>query len=607
METQQSPVQLFIASVPQDAWCLRQLEAHLSVLKQEGCIATWCHRQVTPGLPWQEEVDQRLEQALVMLLLVSPDFLASAYCSQLEVRRALQRHAAGEALVIPIIARPADWKHTPFAHLQALPAGGKAITAWGNRDKACVEVITGLRTALRELAARPPASASVTCSAPHASAEQQRAVPERSAARPAGAPTYFGAAFPDIWNVPRRHTAFFTGRSAVLDRLVHAFRWKNEAGMISPQALTGLGGMGKTQVAAEYAYRFRADYQAVFWIRAESQESLLADLQVLARQVRLPAPVLRDQQRLLQAVQEWFRNQSNWLLIFDNVEQPSMVDAFLPRAIRGHVLATTRAGAVVSWARPVKLDALSVDDGALCLLRRAGLLAEHQHLAEGSAARVESARQLALLLGGLPLALEQAGAYINDTECGVAGYLKLYQQYRSELRRTTSGEVRDYPESVASVWMISRALVEKQHPAAGELLRLCAFLAPDGIPDELLEKGAPALGPVLGPLAAHSLALNEAIRVLRTFSLIEREADHETDATQLSIHRMMQEILLDELDPSARQMWAQRAVRCVELASQQISWSVLRIQASHCLRLIEQWQMTFREARQLQQWVRQHR
>jgi hypothetical protein len=375
--------------------------------------------------------------------------------------------------------------------------------------------------------------------------------------------------------------------------------------MISPQALSGLGGMGKTQVAAEYAYRLRRDYQAVLWLRAESQESMLADLQALARQIKLSAHVLHDRRRLLPAVQEWFRSQSDWLLIFDNVENPALIDTFLPRATRGHILATTRAGAVVSWARPVKLGALSVDDGALCILRRAGLLDEDQHLAGGPAVPVEHARQLSRLMEGLPLALEQAGAYINDTECGVGGYLKLYQHYRGELRRVTSGDVRDYPASVASVWMISRGLVEQQNPAAAELLRLCAFLASDGIPDELLEKGAPALGPVLGPVAQHRLALNDAIRILRNFSLINREVDRETDATQLSIHRIMQEILVDELDLCARQLWAERVVRCVEQASRQLSWSVLQAQAYHCQRLIEQWHMTFREARQLQQWIRQ--
>jgi hypothetical protein len=638
MTTHQSPANVFIASALADTWCLRQLEAHLSMLKREGGISTWCNRQLMPGTDWAGVLDRRLEQALLILLLVSADFLASEYCYQVEVQRALELHEAGRALLVPVIVRPVDWKHAPFAHLHALPAAGRAITAWGNRDKAFVDVVSGIREAVRELAARPRDPAYVAWSAPQVSADMgtqhspgqpasQRAVlegPVRQSGRgahgqqpdadslPAAAgfssptnPARFGASFPEIWNVPRRHTAFFTGRSAVLDQLGTAFRWENEAGMISPQALSGLGGMGKTQVAAEYAYRLRRDYQAVLWLRAESQESMLADLQALARQIKLSAHVLHDRRRLLPAVQEWFRSQSDWLLIFDNVENPALIDTFLPRATRGHILATTRAGAVVSWARPVKLGALSVDDGALCILRRAGLLDEDQHLAGGPAVPVEHARQLSRLMEGLPLALEQAGAYINDTECGVGGYLKLYQHYRGELRRVTSGDVRDYPASVASVWMISRGLVEQQNPAAAELLRLCAFLASDGIPDELLEKGAPALGPVLGPVAQHRLALNDAIRILRNFSLINREVDRETDATQLSIHRIMQEILVDELDLCARQLWAERVVRCVEQASRQLSWSVLQAQAYHCQRLIEQWHMTFREARQLQQWIRQ--
>jgi nucleoside phosphorylase len=129
------------------------------------------------------------------------------------------------------------------------------------------------------------------------------------------------------------------------------------------------------------------------------------------------------------------------------------------------------------------------------------------------------------------VALEQAGAYINDTECGVRRYLKLYEQYRSEIQHLHHGTVPDYPSSVASAWSISRSVVEQSNPAAAELLRLCAFLAPEAIIDELLIKGASALGPVLGPVVANPIALDQAIGLLRKYSLLHREVDRETDLT----------------------------------------------------------------------------
>lgn len=417
----------------------------------------------------------------------------------------------------------------------------------------------------------------------------------------------FGAPFPAIWNVPRRHSSFFTGRAAVLDQLFDAFRFENEAGMIPPQAITGLGGMGKTQVAAEYAYRFREEYQAVLWVRADTQENLLADFRAIAYLLKLPQELLQDQTNLVQTMREWFMGQSNWLLIFDNADNPGLADPFLPRAARGHILATTRAGAVVEWAsQPLKLDALETEAGALCILRRAGQLREQQQLLDAPTARVEAARQLAELMKGLPLALEQAGAYINDTDCGVRKYLELYKKYRTEIQSRAYGEVlREYPESVASVWKISRSMVEQSNPAATELLRLCAFLSSEAIPDELILKGASALGPVLGPVAENELLFNQVISVLKRYSLLHREVDRETELTRLSIHRIMQEILIDEMDTRTRRLWAERAVRAVERASQSLldPWPLLQAHARKCQQLIEQWHMTFAEAKRLQKWI----
>ncbi len=406
----------------------------------------------------------------------------------------------------------------------------------------------------------------------------------------------FGAPFPEIWNVFRRHTPFFTGRAQVLQQLSESFQLENEAGIVPSQALTGLGGMGKTQTAAEYAYRFRGNYRAVLWIRAETQENLLADFKTIAGLLKLPQEHVQDRMSLVQTMKEWFMSQSDWLLIFDNADNPALVDPFLPRAARGHLLLTTRAGAIVEQAQPLRLEPLEPEDGALCILRRAGILAWNKLLQDAPAASVDAAHQLTHLMEGLPLALEQAGAYINDTECGVRRYLHLYQQYRSEIQHLRHGAVPDYPESVASAWRVSRSIVEQSNPAAAELLRLCAFLAPEAIPDELLAKSASALGPALESIAANPVALDQTIGLLRKYSLLHREADCETDLTRLSIHRVIQEILLDEMDESTQQLWAERAVRALAQALPTMPWPVLQAHARNGLRLIEQWQMTFPEA-----------
>ena len=134
MTTHQNPIKVFLSYAHEDEPLLRKLETHLSLLKRQGLISIWYDRQIVPGTNWAKAIDQRLEQASIILLLVSADFLASDYCYQVEMKRAMARHEPGEARVIPIVVRPCDWSHAPFAMLQSLPRDGKAITTWDNRD-----------------------------------------------------------------------------------------------------------------------------------------------------------------------------------------------------------------------------------------------------------------------------------------------------------------------------------------------------------------------------------------------------------------------------------------------------------------------------------------
>src|SRR5437016_13403165 len=129
MMADREPVALFLSYAQKDESLLRKLEIHLSLLKRQGLISVWHNRKIVPGMDWDEEIGERLEQASIILLLVSSDFLASDYCYQIEMRRALERHQAGQAQVIPIAMRLADWSGAPFAGLQALPTNAKAITS----------------------------------------------------------------------------------------------------------------------------------------------------------------------------------------------------------------------------------------------------------------------------------------------------------------------------------------------------------------------------------------------------------------------------------------------------------------------------------------------
>lgn len=150
------PIEIFYSYAHADERLRDLLEQHLSSLRREGLIINWHDRQIIAGMDWAHTIDAHLNSASVILLLVSPDFINSDYCYGIEMQRAMERHMSKGALVIPIILRPVDWQHAPFARLQALPTGAQPVTEWTNRDKAFLDVATGIRRAVEDLATRPP-------------------------------------------------------------------------------------------------------------------------------------------------------------------------------------------------------------------------------------------------------------------------------------------------------------------------------------------------------------------------------------------------------------------------------------------------------------------
>src|SRR6266508_1736472 len=151
------PLQVFISYSHRDEALRKELGKHLSALRRENVIGFWHDRMIGTGAEWRDEIDHHLEQAGVILPLVSPDFIASEYCYDIETKRALERHAAGEAVVIPVVLRPVDWLNTPLAELQSLPRDNRAVTLWENRDAAFVEIANGIRQAIYQLMRTPSA------------------------------------------------------------------------------------------------------------------------------------------------------------------------------------------------------------------------------------------------------------------------------------------------------------------------------------------------------------------------------------------------------------------------------------------------------------------
>ncbi len=316
------------------------------------------------------------------------------------------------------------------------------------------------------------------------------------------------------------------------------------AALAQPQAISGLGGIGKTQTAVEYAYRHQDDYKAILWVKAETEASINTDFITLASLLDLPEKQEQDQRKIVEAVKRWFQEHADWLLILDNADDIPMVRGFIPMGSKGHILLTTRAHATGGVARRIEVEKMEPDEGALFLLHRAKLLDPDAPLDTAPTTEQDRARKIVKAMDGLPLALDQAGAYIEETACGLQGYWQLYQTQGAQLLKERGGLVTDHPDPVATTWSLSFQNVEQANPAAAELLRFCAFLAPDAIPEELFTESAAELGPLLEPVASDLSSLNAAIRELLKYSLVHRDPETKT----LSIHRLVQEVLKDQMD-----------------------------------------------------------
>lgn len=138
-------ISLFYSYAHNDETLRNELDKHLSGLRKRGLIAQWHDRNISAGTEWADQIDHHLNTAQIILLLISADFLASDYCYSIELKRALERHGAGEACVIPILLRPVDWQEAPFAKLQILPQNAQPVTAWANQDSAFEDIVIHIR------------------------------------------------------------------------------------------------------------------------------------------------------------------------------------------------------------------------------------------------------------------------------------------------------------------------------------------------------------------------------------------------------------------------------------------------------------------------------
>ena len=318
--------------------------------------------------------------------------------------------------------------------------------------------------------------------------------------------------------------------------------------------LCGLGGAGKTSVAVEYAYRHVAGLSVAWQFPAEEPAALAAGFSDLA--AVLGAGDLLSGAGPVAAVHGALAaHPGQWLLLFDNVTSPADVAAVLPPAGRGRVLVTTQDA---GWPGAHVLDVPVLDPDTA-----AGFLASRT----GQAGQETAARELAVALGGLPLALEQAAAYMRSTGLAMAGYLGLFRDRSADL--LARGDPAGYDKRVTTTWSLAFSQVEQDAPRAAGLLRLLACCAPEAVPLGLLLQPCPNLAgslspevlPLLVPLLEDPLAVSDAVAALRRYSLISAPQD-----SAVSVHRLVQAVTLAQLTTEAAEAWREAATALIEAA-----------------------------------------
>jgi tetratricopeptide (TPR) repeat protein len=359
---------------------------------------------------------------------------------------------------------------------------------------------------------------------------------------------------PFLHNLPFAPNPFFTGRDKMLDDLHTALQKKTAAAITQPQAVHGLGGVGKTQLGIEYAWKYQADYDVALWAGASSPAELHAKVAGLAAVLNLPEAAATQQEVKVQAVLDWLRSHQRWLLILDNAdtkEAQSAVLKLLPPGLHGHVIVTSRLADWPVGYEDLEVFVLSEPAAKEFLLKRA-------HKSGFNPGSEADALAIAKELGCLPLALEQAGAYVARHHVSFVEYLKLLKESRAQLMKFPSQGGTGYQQTVATTWLVSE---QQLSLTARVILQVAAFLAPDNIPRAMFIECETLVAEEVSALAkAANVGMPEVLSKQHIRDALAELADHsliELEAETFSCHRLLQAALLDRLKKEDRQRWAE--------------------------------------------------
>jgi tetratricopeptide (TPR) repeat protein len=369
-----------------------------------------------------------------------------------------------------------------------------------------------------------------------------------------GAPKRFPGQGPAVSNLPVRNRNF-SGRGDLLERLHGALQEESAAAVVPTGAVHGLGGVGKTELALEFAHRFASDYDIAWWVLADQPTSAAAALAALAQELGIEQAA--DQAEMVTKLFKELRGQDRWLLVYDNAERPDRLVGLLPLGGGGQVLVTSRWLAWGRQATPLRVNVLAREESTAFLGKRTGIddQADLDALAE--------------LLGDLPLALEEAAAYLEETGVGLDEYLELVRGRARELFGLDQPPADKHGDQrrVATIWSLSLDRVQQEAPAAEALLSLCAFLAPD-IPRDLPRDQPQVLPEELTEVVSDPLVYNRMLAVVGRYSLAT------VSPTAVGVHRLVQAVIQARLGQEGERRWAEIAVGLLRESFPNDSWEV---------------------------------
>jgi WD40 repeat protein len=377
-----APVEVFYSYADADESLRIELEKHLSLLRHERLITTWHQRQITAGTNRSETIDEHLNKASIILLLISSDFVASDYCYGIELQRALERHNAGEARVIPILLRPVDnWQGTPFGKLQALPRSGIPITLWHNRDAAFADIVQGIRAVL----GYGPASRSMLFM---------------------------------VEDLP----AHFVQRPDVFEPLIRSLlAEKREEPVAITAALRGAGGYGKTTLARALCHdeRVQEAFDAgILWVTlGERPDNLVNKVEELIYALSHEKVGFTSLEAATIQFAELLADRAI-LLVIDDVWNSAHLKPFLQGGKRCVRLITTRDERVIPpLATRIQVDAMQMDEAIQLLIGGISGFDDPAFLKQNQ----DVLQRLAKRLGEWPLLLTLARSVLQER-------ITLYQQ-----------------------------------------------------------------------------------------------------------------------------------------------------------------------------------